>query len=76
MRLTTERYVTPYGVALVHAGLGEKDQALAWLHRALQDRSHWLVWVTLDPRLDALRSDPWYGDLLQNIGRVTSPSAA
>lgn len=67
-RLRKERYVTPYGVALVHAGLGDKDEALAWLSRALVDRSHWLVWLKLDPRLDALRSDRRYADLLLAVG--------
>ncbi len=67
-RLARERYVTPYGVALVHAGLGEKGQALAWLDRALEDRSHWLVWLKLDPRFDALRSDNRFRDLLRRVG--------
>ena len=67
-QLAKERYVTPYGVALVHAGLGDTDQALAWLARALGDRSHWLVWLRLDPRLDALRADPRYADLLLRVG--------
>jgi hypothetical protein len=60
--------VTPYGVALVHAGLGDRDQALAWLARALDDRSHWLVWLRLDPRLDVLRSDRRFADLLLAVG--------
>jgi len=67
-RLAKERYVTPYGVALVHAGLGEKDQALVWLDRALEDRSHWLVWLKLDPRLDTLRSDHRFRSLLLAVG--------
>jgi tetratricopeptide (TPR) repeat protein len=67
-RLSTQRYVTPYGMALIHAGLGETREALAWLDRALEDRSHWLVWLTLDPRLQSLRADSRYGDLLSSVG--------
>lgn len=67
-RLSTERYVTPYGIALVHAGLGEREQALAWLYRALENRSHWLVWLTLDPRLETLRPDSRYRDLVSSVG--------
>ena len=67
-RLSTERYVTPYGIAVIYAGLGETDQALAWLYRALEDRSHWLVWLMLDPRLAALRPDTRYRDLLSSVG--------
>jgi DNA-binding winged helix-turn-helix (wHTH) protein/Flp pilus assembly protein TadD len=67
-RPAKQRYVTPYGVALVHAGLGDRDQALAWLARALDDRSHWLVWLKLDPRLDVLHSDRRFADLLLAVG--------
>lgn len=66
-RLARERYVTPYGVALIHAGLGERQQALAWLERALDDRAHWLVWLKLDPRFDPLRADPGFAELLRRI---------
>jgi hypothetical protein len=59
--------VTPYGVALIHAGLGERQQALAWLERALDDRAHWLVWLKLDPRFDPLRADPGFAELLRRI---------
>ena len=66
-RLARERYVTPYGVALIHAGLGDRQQALAWLERAVDDRAHWLVWLTLDPRFDPLRADPRFTELLRRI---------
>lgn len=66
-RLARERYVTPYGVALIHAGLGERQQALSWLERALDDRAHWLVWLKLDPRFDPLRADPGFSELLRRI---------
>jgi tetratricopeptide (TPR) repeat protein len=49
-RLANHTYVTPYGVALIHAGLGSSDAALAWLNKAFEERSHWLVWLRLDPR--------------------------
>jgi hypothetical protein len=35
--------VTSYGYALIHAGLGDKEQALIWLRKAVEERSHWLV---------------------------------
>jgi tetratricopeptide (TPR) repeat protein len=52
-----EKYVTPYGVALVYAGFGDKDQAFAWLNKAVAGRSHWLVWLNRDPRWDRIRSE-------------------
>ena len=67
-QMTREKYVTPYGVALVYAGLGDKDQAFAWLNNAVAGRSHWLVWLNRDPRWDRLRSDPRFGDLKKRVG--------
>ncbi len=66
--LSKQEYVTPYGVALVYAGLGEKEQALHWLEKAYQDRANWLVWLKLDPRWSSLRSDPRYADLVRRVG--------
>ena len=48
--LSKRRFVTAYGKALVYAGLGDKEQAFAWLEKAFAERSHWLVWLRLDPR--------------------------
>jgi TolB-like protein/DNA-binding winged helix-turn-helix (wHTH) protein/Tfp pilus assembly protein PilF len=66
--LSKNEYVTPYGVALVYAGLGDKQQAFQWLETAVSDRSHWLAWIRLDPRWESLRSDPRYADLVRRIG--------
>jgi TolB-like protein/DNA-binding winged helix-turn-helix (wHTH) protein/cytochrome c-type biogenesis protein CcmH/NrfG len=65
--LTKDEYVTPYGVALIYAGLDDKDQAMNWLQNAYEDRSHWLVWLNLDPRFDNVRSDPRFQELLQRM---------
>ena len=53
-------YVTPYSIAVLHAGRGEKAQALDWLERAFEDHSLRPVWLKLDPRLDSLRQDGAY----------------
>jgi TolB-like protein/DNA-binding winged helix-turn-helix (wHTH) protein/lipoprotein NlpI len=65
--LAQKKYVTPYGVALVYDGLGEKDQALSWLDKALDDRSHWLVWIRLDPRWDAIRDEPRFKRIVSRV---------
>ena len=62
------RFVTSYGIALVHAGLGDKDAAFAWLDKAFSERSHWLVWLRLDPRWDSIRSDPRFEQLVARMG--------
>jgi hypothetical protein len=42
----------------VHAALGNVDAALQRLERALEERSHDIVFLAVDPRLDPLRGDP------------------
>jgi TolB-like protein/Tfp pilus assembly protein PilF len=59
--------VAPYDVALVYAGLGEKDQALAWLEKAYQVRSSFLYCLQIDARLDSLHSDPRFQDLVRRM---------
>ena len=63
-----ESYVPPYGIAVLHAGLGEKAQTLEWLERAFQDRSLKPVWLKFDPRLDSLRQDVKLTDLIRRVG--------
>lgn len=66
--LAEKKYVTAYGVALVYAGLGDKDRAFAWLDRAVEERTHWLVWLKLDPRWENLRSDPRFEQVVRRVG--------
>jgi tetratricopeptide (TPR) repeat protein len=61
-------YVPPYLIALIYTGLNEKDDAFAWLEKAYQDREYWLVWLKTDPKLDSLRSDSRFTDLMRRIG--------
>ncbi|MDT4965527.1 MAG: eukaryotic-like serine/threonine-protein kinase [Acidobacteriota bacterium] len=56
--IAQQRYVSPYSIALIYVGLGEKDQALEWLDRAYEERDESYVHLKVDPRLDALRQDP------------------
>ncbi len=66
--LSAHSYIAPFNFAVIYAGLGEKDQAFAWLHKAFADRSYYMaVYLTTDPRLDTLRSDPRFADLLKRV---------
>ena len=63
-----KRYISPYSLALVHAALGEKDAAFRELDRALAERSSWMTYLAVNPRLDALRGDPRFADALERVG--------
>ena len=54
-----------------YAGLGDKDQAFAWLETSYQDRRDRMVWLNVDPLLDPLRSDPRFHDLVRRMGLPT-----
>jgi serine/threonine protein kinase/Tfp pilus assembly protein PilF len=66
--IARERYVLPYFRAAVYTGLGDKDEAFAWLERAFEERHPGLVLVNIDPRFDSLRSDPRFTDLIRRLG--------
>ena len=63
------KYVSPYDIAALYAGLGETEQALTWLEKAYEERSGWLgLWLKVDPKFDSLRDDPRFRDLLRRVG--------
>ena len=67
-QLSERRHVSPYSIATIHIGLGDAEQAFVWLERAYRGRSHFLALIKMDPRLDSLRSDQRFDDLLGRIG--------
>jgi serine/threonine-protein kinase len=67
-QLSTRRYIDPALIAVIYAGLGEKDEAFRWLEKAYEDRSSWLVHAKAEPGFDPLRSDLRFTDLLRRVG--------
>ena len=64
--IARERYVPPYTIALVHAGLGQHDQAFAYLEKAYEVRDVHLVFLAAqDPKWDDLRDDPRFRRLVE-----------
>jgi TolB-like protein/DNA-binding winged helix-turn-helix (wHTH) protein/Tfp pilus assembly protein PilF len=59
---------TPFPMAWAYAGLGDKDQAFAWLERCFEQRRIRLQWLRVDPMLAPLRTDPRFDDLARRIG--------
>jgi len=62
------RYVNQYELALIYVGLGQKDQAFERLIAAFRERSDMLVYLKVDPRLDSIRSDFRFRDLVRLVG--------
>ncbi|HEY6120111.1 MAG TPA: winged helix-turn-helix domain-containing protein [Pyrinomonadaceae bacterium] len=67
-RASEQEYVPANSIAMIYAGLGEKDAAFAWLDKAYEQRAFQLQWIKIEPRWDNLRSDPRFADLLRRIG--------
>ena len=57
-----------YEMALVYAGLGEKNEAFAWLEESYKAHDEGLTNLKIDPCLDPLRSDPRFDGLERRVG--------
>jgi serine/threonine-protein kinase len=66
--LAAQRDASPVNLAFVYAALGSKDRAFDELNRAADERSTSLLWANVDPRLDNLRTDPRFRELVARIG--------
>jgi DNA-binding winged helix-turn-helix (wHTH) protein/tetratricopeptide (TPR) repeat protein len=66
--LSQQHYVSPFYIALIYSGLGDKDNTIKLLYRAYEDRFDWLVQIKVDPAWDFLSSEPRFTELLARIG--------
>jgi TolB-like protein/DNA-binding winged helix-turn-helix (wHTH) protein len=66
--LATRQYVPSYDIAIVYLGLGDKEEAYRWLEKAFDERSAWMVYLNMDPRLDNLRSESRFTGLVRRVG--------
>jgi len=66
--MSKERYVSPHCIAMIYAGLGDKDQAFEWLNKAFEARSEHLTWLKVDARMNPLRSDPRFAEMMRRVG--------
>ena len=57
-----------FGIAAVHACLGEKDAAFEWLERAFHERAAWLVFLKVAGFFATLHGDPRFDSLVKRIG--------
>ena len=74
-KLAQQKYVAPYFFAGIHIGLGENQRALEYLEKSYEEHSHWLIYLPLDPSMDALRDNPGFQSLMQRVGVPATTSA-
>ena len=72
--LSRRQYVSPYHEALGRLGLGEKDEAITLLEKAVDQHYPWVIHYGVEPVLDPLRKEPRFKALLQRIGLPDSPA--
>lgn len=73
--ISRERYICAYEIAVTHAALGDADAAFEWLAKALEDKADCIPLLKIDPRLDTLRPDPRFQELVDRVG-FELPTAA
>ncbi len=67
LKMDLEFHTSPREIALIYAGLGDKDSAFAWLEKALNAHEPGAALVKVDPMLKSLRSDPRFEELLRRV---------
>jgi serine/threonine-protein kinase len=63
-----QQYVSPYDLAILYTGLGDKDRALEQLNKAFDERAGWIIYLKVEPLFDPLRSEPRFADLVSRLG--------
>jgi serine/threonine-protein kinase len=63
-------FILQISVALLYTRLGQKEQALARLERAIEDRNHYVIALNVEPVWDSYRSDPRFVALVRRVGLV------
>ena len=61
-------YVSPFDIATIYAGLGDRGKTFEYLEKAYQGRVPYLVYLAVDPHFDDFRADPRFRELVRKIG--------
>jgi DNA-binding winged helix-turn-helix (wHTH) protein/TolB-like protein/Tfp pilus assembly protein PilF len=68
LKLAQRQYVSPYSIAMIYNGLGDRAETLEWLERGYREREPRLVFLKAEPKWKNLHDDPRFQDLLRRIG--------
>ena len=64
-KLRGDKGLFAYELGVIHATLDDRDRAFDWLSRAVRERSGWMAYMRVDPRLDVLQTDRRFERLLE-----------
>jgi serine/threonine protein kinase/tetratricopeptide (TPR) repeat protein len=75
-KINETKHVKPYFIAMAHVAIGDSDKAFEWFHTAFNERNEWMAWFGVEPKLDSVRNDPRYRELLAKTGNPIINSSA
>ena len=67
LKLSTQRYVASYNIALIYNALDEHDKALDWLEKAFEQREPKMTFLKVEPKWNNLRNEPRFIDLMRRM---------
>lgn len=67
-RLRGQQYVSAVDIAMIHVGLSEKDEAIAWLEKGYEERAYAMQNLKVEPTWERLRDDPRFADIMRRVG--------
>ena len=76
LKTADEHYMKPYFVGMTAVAAGEIDLAFEYFRRAVEEKNEWMMWFATDPKLDSIRSDPRYAELLKATGNPVTQNAS
>ena len=72
LKLSKQRYVAAYDIALIYAALADTENAFLWLERAMEDRSTLINFLAQDPTLDALHATRGLACWFSGLGSIVA----
>jgi eukaryotic-like serine/threonine-protein kinase len=65
-----KNYVSAFYIALLEAALGEKENAVRHLRKAVEEKDYRIFWLETDPRFDSLRHEPDFLEIVESVKKV------
>jgi serine/threonine protein kinase/Tfp pilus assembly protein PilF len=64
----SQPYLRAYNIAMLYAGLADKEQTIFWLQKGYEQRDDDMIYMKIEPVFDPIRSDPRFQDLIRRVG--------